>query len=444
MTNSNFPMGISFVLECDAPNAERLSNARKTEIQTECPWCGKIKLYVNTQKNTFYCQHCQEKGGMLALHMKYTGILSTKAALADLYQKYNKVPESERVKFLEDTKPVSIESKAAPIDRRDKCYRRLISACSLGKKDRDDLLKRGLSNEAISSLGIVSVPVLRHTVAEKVISDGSDLDYRLASMNKFGSDIPGIYPDENDDAMFVKLKQGILIPVVNKEGKISMFQIRYHNPKPIPKDISDKEKEKLDKQQKKYHKYAQLSSGFIEKGCSTAGLDKVHHVGFDFENNQTPEEVCITEGCLKADVASYLENGKAYLAILGVNNTNQLYDEVKWLYDNGTSKIRVRYDMDFMTNDAVQMAIYTTNKICNENGYKSVIYKPYNADDEWKELYEKWKKVMNGQIGQKKLNPLKYTVVLRRNDLNADTPICINDLWKPSIGKGIDDFLHNR
>lgn len=444
MSNNNFPMGIQFVLDTDAPDAERISCANRSEIQTECPFCGRTKLYINTVKNTFYCQHCRASGGMLALHIAYTGLPDTQTALKDLSARFKEIPEEERKKIVSEVKkPVTVECKAAPIERRDLCYRRLIQNCVLSADDRADLHSRGLSDEAIQKFGIVSVPLFLNTIAEKTISDGSDLSFRVADLVKHGSTIPGIYPSEGK-AMFVKLNPGILIPVFTRNGKISMFQIRYHSPKPITEDLSQREKAYREYRLKKFHKYAQLSSGYLEKGCSTSGIEKTHYVGFDFNGKQTPEEVCITEGCLKADVASYLEGGKAYLAILGVNNTNQLAGEMKYLSESGTKKLRIRYDMDFISNDAVQLAIYQTNLMAQQLGYKSVIYKPYRADKEWLSEYEVWKKLMNGQIGNKKYDPLHYTVVLRKGDIDQSEKCCLNDIWKASIGKGIDDFLKNR
>lgn len=443
--NTNFgELNIEFVLQEDAPDAVRIGNANRAEVKTECPYCGHTKLYVNTQRDIFFCQHCQKKGGMLALHMQYTGIPDTKTALADLQARYDKLPEEERKARLQRKKEeIPVESKAANIDRRDACYRRLIAESVLSNADRANLIARGLSEEAIQKYGIVSTPVIRKTIAEKVIGLPEELDFRKACVAKYGSDIPGIY-GENGDIYFVRLKAGMMIPVVNRNGKISMFQIRYQNPV-LPSNPTEEEKKKYAETMKKFHKYAQLSSGYMPSGCSTAGLEKVHYVGFDFSNNRTPDTVCITEGCLKADVASFLQGDMPYLAILGVNNTNQLENEISYCIKNGTKYFRIRYDMDFMSNDAVAMAVYQTNLMLQSFGFESVIFKPYKPDEEWLSVYEAWKKVMNGQIGKtKKLPALNYKVVIKKGEMRPDKLYCINDIWKPSIGKGVDDYLHNR
>lgn len=446
--NINFPFDIEFVLEMNIPDYPKYRNADPNEIQTDCPLCDKKgKLYINKYKNTFYCQHCKEYGGMLELHRKLNSFTTTKEAYKDLYAKFKQIPEDRRrvmkeVVRLQENKV--IETNVADVQRRNHCYQKMLKNCSLSIEDRTQLIRRGLSLEAINHYQIVSTPVLLKTLAERMIADSEDeLIQRTKQIQTLGSDIPGVYPTD-DGLMFVKLKPGIMIPVLDKHGLISMFQIRYHDLKPLRNNATQKEKDAYQIAKNNYHKYAQLSSGYMIGGCGTYGIDKVHHIGFDFKSGKTPYEVCLTEGCLKADVASYLGGGTAYLAILGVNNTNQLYDEFEWLKQNGTKRLRVRFDMDFKTNSAVRQAIYEANAIAQQMGYNPVIYKPSNPSTEWLELYEIYKKLMLGMIDEKKrFTPLKYTVIRKNEDIDKFEMTAMTDIWKGSLGKGIDDYLLN-
>lgn len=449
-----FPFNFRFVLEVDVPEYVSYRNSNPNEIQTDCPFCGegkgKGKLYINTYKNTYYCQHCKSHGGMLQFHREIKHFPTNKEAMHDLMKVLEKTPEEKRNAIkqevaLNTTKKT--DSQVADIATRHVCYTRLIQNSDLSIPDKTDLINRGLSEVQIKRLGIVSTPALCKTIAERTVTDLSDDPKIKAAIIKRiqekGSYIPGIYPDENG-IRFVKLKAGIMIPVLDKHGWISMFQIRYHNLEPLREGATKKEVESYKRMKDSFHKYAQLSSGYMEGGCSTSGIEKVHHIGFDFGKGEVPEEVCLTEGCLKADVASYLEGNKAYIAVLGVNNTNQLYDEFSWLYEGGTKSIRIRFDMDFVTNDAVRQAIYEANSLAQKFGAVSCIFKPKNPSKEWLEEFEIYEQLMNGRINEnKRFEPLEYHVLQSKDELNQFDRVALTDLWNGAKGKGIDDYLKN-
>lgn len=449
--NNKFPFDFNFVLELDIPNYKIYRNADRAEIQTDCPFCekGKKKLYINKYKGTYYCQHCKDSGGMLKFHMKMNNLNSTKEAMKDLMQKLNGLSAEDR-KAMQSISHQDIKAgRVASIERRDACYKRLIENCSLSVKDRNNLHERGLTDEAIKQFGIVSTPVLTKTIAENMLIDSGIspkdrdvyLNHYINDFKQNGSDIPGIYLHKGAIRL-VKLKEGILIPVINKAGMISMFQVRYRDLQKPLDSASEEEITEYKSLKDSFHKYAQLSSGFIKGGCSTSGLEKVHHVGFNFDSIKTPNEVCLTEGCLKADVASYLEGNKPYMAILGVNNTNELSEEFAWLRQKGTKRIRVRFDMDFVENDAVALAIYEANEIAQKQGYISVLIKPHNPSKVLKDEYETIVQILNGKVRKQK-NSLRYTVLDEIDQLKNLDKVIINDLWNGEIGKGIDDYLKN-
>lgn len=51
-------------------------------VYTDCPFCGDArgKLKVNYENNTWRCNYCGEKGGMLALYSRQNGNISNSEA----------------------------------------------------------------------------------------------------------------------------------------------------------------------------------------------------------------------------------------------------------------------------------------------------------------------------------------------------------------------------
>lgn len=424
-----FPFDIEFVMGLDMPDAKRYHSGNRNEIRTDCPFCGKRgKFYLNVTKGTYNCQmaDCRARGGMLELHKELAHLPDRSAALKDLMAAYNKMSPADRQALSvraemmqkEDSKPLHL----ADIEVRDRVYSRMLDYLPLASEDRADLLRRGLTDQEIKRLRIVSTPVLCHTTAKVMLGeDYADTNKRY---QKSGSDIPCLYP-MNGETYCVKMPPGILIPVLDRNGKIPMLQSRRRN---LPETASEEEK-------RGYHKYSQLSSSWKEGGCSTSGIPKIHHIGFDFDAEKTPVQVCLTEGALKADVASFLEGGKAYIAVLGVNDVNQLDDEFRWLFAHGTRAIRVRLDMDFIKNPAVAIAWLNVNKMLQKLGCISLVQKHYQ-NPEVQEVADRFKKILDA-------HHIPYTEFDRTSNLNeiasGKTGLVFNDFWNPKY-KGIDDY----
>ena len=126
-----------------------------------------------------------------------------------------------------------------------------------------------------------------------------------------------------------------------------MFELRSND---LPKNASERAKEK-------FTRYKRFSSSEEKYGVSTSGGDSIHHAGFDFESETTPKVVTLTEGALKATVASILAGNKPFIALLGVKNQSQLPDECRWLKEHGTERINIAFDMDYKTNEVVKQAL---------------------------------------------------------------------------------------
>ena len=98
-----------------------------------------------------------------------------------------------------------------------------------------------------------------------------------------------------------------------------------------------------------------------------------------------PKTVCLTEGPLKADVASEL-SGKCFIAIPGVNACGHLKEELEFLKEQGCEKIELYFDMDYLTNEYVDKAIKRIGKMILNAGFKAEqkIWDPaFKGIDDW-------------------------------------------------------------
>ena len=364
-----FPFSIRFVLQQDAPCAKNYSR-RNNCADIDCPVCShKGKLHVDYEKNVFRCNACGEAGGVIKLHQLFSGISDSKQAYADLARLRNELPQSER--SIKCSDQVKQNPKVTYIDLRDKVYSNLLSTLALSEAHKKDLIKRGLSPDFIARAGYKSLPVFGFcTLAELSLWKSCNVsDFQEAMrfwMNVFskngGSCIPGYYSLQNEFRI-VRRKNGYFVPVRDRLGRISGMQIRYDA---LPDNASEKEKEM-------YHKYSWFSSSEKTTGVTVTGIETIHHVGFDPKSAATPEIVYLTEGALKADVASELSGGKPFIALIGVNNSAQLKNELIYMKDHGTKKIHVAVDMDYREKQTVKKALDNILGIIRETGLESLL-----------------------------------------------------------------------
>ena len=187
--------------------------------------------------------------------------------------------------------------------------------------------------------------------------------------------------------MAVARKSGILIPIIIKnphrsddaisgrifedEDLISGFQIRY------------------DQGDKRYTYYTSLEK---ETGCGFTGYESIHFrlpdSTFDPESSlfERPvlKQVVLTEGCLKADVASSLSDDWPFIAVLGVNNQRMLEDAFKLLKRKyQTEEIILAFDQDYENNENVEKALMDARQKILDAGLS--IY-----DCQWHDEYEKY------------------------------------------------------
>jgi len=356
------PFGIDFVVKEDLSSSPgfMMWPASNNSYDINCPFCnGKRKMNINLSKNVARCNKCSGILGYnsVTLHAALTG-LSSKDSFKDLMKRWNGL-ESDAKLSLKNT---SFEKKErvtpAPIEIRDKVYREFLKNLSLSSRHKEDLSKRGLSDIQIEKGLYKSIPVMGfHTLAYKAIYESGA--NQMIEKHK-GIGIPGFTDIYDPSKVSCRgRKSGYFIPVIQKDGFISGMQIRYDS---LPVDAPKEEKEI-------YKKYSWYSSSEKETGCSVTGCENIHFAG-DFKS--ISNEINLTEGVLKADIASALSN-KPFLGLVGVNNTSQLRKTLSYLENLGKECVNLYIDMDYQIKPEVESALNNIKREINSTGSHQIL-----------------------------------------------------------------------
>ena len=366
---NKFRYDINFVVDTDLPGIKKYHAGQGYNI--DCPFCGKArKMNINPAKNVFSCPRCNQSGGMLSLHKNLMGFADNAAAKKDLESKYDALsPEQKKeVKqgIVHNASTPYVNPHATDIEERDRVYRAWLSVLPLQADHIAELQseRRGwLTMNDIKRLGYKSYAEgnVYHKVSgnltfpEYAMVMGGKMHYRTVPdklqfyrlwYQKKGASIPGfIWDAKKKQIISFRQKDCLLIPIRWRHGEISFFQQKYP---PLPENATKEQKES-------YKKYGRYGS-FGELGCTTSGLECIHYSGFNYESDTTPDSVWLTEGVLKADIASTL-SGKPFIALVGVNVHSQLAEELKYLKEHGTKRICVAVDMDYREKSAVSNAM---------------------------------------------------------------------------------------
>lgn len=327
----------------------------RSSFNISCPCCDdnprKKHLNINLQKDVFRCPRCGFSGGVFDLYAYYTGIPreSVRDALIARLDVRGNIPKPKRVQF-----EAVQECPPTDIDTRHFTYSALLNKLSLASDHKENLLSRGLSEEAIQILGYKTTPVVgMSAIAKQLQADGHYL-----------AGVPGFYRSKSTEQWtFIQPQRGILIPVRDLEGRIQGLQIRRDN---VTK-----------------RKYRWVSSAVgregqpLLDGCRAAGW--VHVAG--------PPRTVITliEGPLKADIVHFL-TGQTVVAVAGVNTLSQLEETLLLLRDRGVHKIMTAFDMDFMVNPHVQNGYNNLTQLLSKLGFSYGTYvwdASYNGLDDY-------------------------------------------------------------
>lgn len=357
--------GICFVVDQDLPK-DKFKRARAAiGFNITCPFCGgKNKLNINP-KGFARCAKCGDghdssKGfDAIKLHSALTG-LTRKDAENDLNKRWQGLPSDAQVKYLQPVIPEASE-KIMPIELRNNFYKTYLNCLVLKKTHYQNLIARGLDEEFIIKEGFRSLHGKKETkeLTNKIVIslDSDTKKYLKQDFNKLNVRyaVPGfckLFTKSQD--LVTYQNDGFLIPVRRITGEIEGFQIRHD------------EKNKTEG----FTRYSWLSSSFADGGIGTKELKNIHHVGFDAyqeKYNKYPRTIYLTEGCLKADVASYLCK-RPYIALMGVNNVSQLSEELIMQKNLGCKNVCVVIDMDYRQKKEVNQALKKIITIIRESG----------------------------------------------------------------------------
>ena len=362
MSNKKLPFGIDFVVEQDlAPlGIRKVPNSKGYSFN--CPFCEKKglkpdrhhKYSVDLYKNVGHCMRCGSGHGIISLHQALSKKpISEKEAKTDLLKRWKGLPSDVQVELSRSLERLEEENKKqlfpAPIEVRDAVYRAFLDQLSLSKAHHDDLIARGLSEEEIRDRMYKTVPSLGfQTFAKNAFT--YEIKDTLRRHIQWG--IPGFYDIRTDEPKVVKCNPGFFVPVRDEFDRISGMQIRYD---PLPEDAPESKKEH-------YAKYKWFNSNFKDKkdGCTASGCENIHYATTLFK---TPQSIILTEGVLKADVASRLAGRikkkppVPVIGLVGVYNTENLAFELIKLRDYGLKKVVIAVDMDYLDKPQVAGAL---------------------------------------------------------------------------------------
>ncbi len=281
-----------------------------------CPFCGnkKGKFSINDRKNFFHCWSCDAGGGATSLHMMlnpsegYDGPDGVKKAAKDIW----KLLKNEG--YIEHDLPqVSTEPEVSKQSDEDlsRVYKRMLSMLTLQEKHKNNLLKRGISEDMVRKLKFKSVPDYKEAarVVAALLKEGYELE-----------GVPGFYMSENGTWKMKLSGEGIFCPVYDGDyNYILGFQIRLDNP------LHDN----------KYIWFAGEKKGGF-KGCSIGSIAS-------YLPGKSDGCCIITEGILKAAVTWCLLDGQ--VSVLGVPGVKCLKTAEPYLLRN-KGFYHAAFDMD--------------------------------------------------------------------------------------------------
>lgn len=288
------------------------------EVEASCPFCGdhgpgKYHLNLNTQKNVYRCNLCGARGNSVSLFARLEGVSNRQAfqALSEEGRLF-RFPEQPLSKKPPEREPSSLSA-------RHDTYYDMLSHLELSQKHKADLLARGLSEERIKENMYCSLPA------------GDKSRRFLAGMMADFHDLVGIPGFYVDDGGYWNIAgySGLLVPYRDKSGLIQGMQIR------------------LDDENNPERKYRWLSSKTRKFG--TRSRSWLHVTG-----NIHAKTAYLTEGGLKGDVASFLDNDALFICFAGVNAIGGLKETLAGL---SLSEVVIALDMDKMMNWRVRDAL---------------------------------------------------------------------------------------
>ena len=281
---------------CNLRITDRTRN--HTEVEASCPFCGdrgpgKYHLSLNVIKNQFRCNLCGAAGNSLTLFARLMAGGDTKLAYSMLTRGGR---ADMRPAYPYRTPDCTPEPEPAPLPCRHDVFYDLLELLPLYPRHRNDLLRRGLSEQRIKTNGYRSMPAdrkLRESIAGELAKR-----YDLRG-------VPGFFTLE-DGRWSIYGRNGLLIPYLSPDGLIQGMQIRLNE-----EDL------KFGADGKRERKYRWFSSRGLPNGTKSGSF---LHITGDLNR----KEAYLTEGGLKGDIASYLSGDSLFICFAGINNISSM------------------------------------------------------------------------------------------------------------------------
>lgn len=314
-----------------------------------CPFCADKGGHLNIvpKANVWRCSRCGESGGVLDLIQK-AGNMSREEA-KDYARSLTDAEAIIPVKPFVQVDEVT--NQRAPKEVIDKTYRTMLSLLTLAEQDKQDLLRRGLSEKAIEKLMIKTSPeqLHDHKICDKLLGAGCALQ-----------GVPGFFISRKGEWTLNNFVHGYMVPFIDVDGYMTGIQTRDRTPK------------------KSSCKYISLSSTGMTGGAKS--FVPAHYIGK--ESPYSVDAIILTEGALKADIATYLWwklKGKkvAFLAIPGVSNKKALTRALDRIRKEGGDPVLYdAFDMDKCGSEIVEknpnvaQAIQKVYEVCGQYGFQ--------------------------------------------------------------------------
>ena len=312
----------------------------KEEVEARCPYCNdhRYRMYLNRITHMFFCQNCGTGGNAVTLYAD----CNPKGIRLTNYESYKALSAEPSVRQYDV--PI-IESRGEPpireLSERSEIYLEFLKLLRLEKDHLTNLLNRGLSTEIIKGNMYKSFPTDK--TERQWICDNLAARYDL-------TDVPGFYRSGGRWSI-IGLKSGILIPICSKDNLIQGLQIRFDNP-PV-KRVTAADGKVTEKVGGRFRWLSTGGNGFTDG----TGITSYIHVTGDVSS----DTLYLTEGGMKADIASYLSGGRLFIGLTGVQNVRYLKEIVTSLHPK---RIVECLDMDVRTNPQVQRAQSKIQAIC--------------------------------------------------------------------------------
>ena len=345
MANDSFPFNIYDVAKlCGIP----VPNTIRKSVDIDCPFCGKRKkMNLNSEKNQFRCNRCNEGGHMIRLFKLLTGYNGTNGETV----KEIKANLGIEVDYVTNNQSDAADSKATlreeltvdfeKMKKWDTAYRAFLNKLSLGSIHKKKLLnERFMSEEEIEHYCFRSVPLFGYKrICQELINEGIELE-----------GVGGFYYDTEINSWSIAMNPkttGYIIPVWNFFGMIQGLQVRLD--KPFGKC-----------------KYHLVSSDDYFKGATTPAVP--FFVKGNKRSTQLSKTLFVTEGFFKAAIPSKIYDYNI-MALFGVNNQKEFARLVPYIKQAGYTKIVEAFDADFKCNSNVKKAKESFRELVIGSGF---------------------------------------------------------------------------